>query len=218
MSRKTSRANLERKCVHKLYNVLRDHDQVISISEDVRPGCSSILRHEWDRISRESRLKLQPQIDLLFEARTIKSPFEKIMCGVEVKYFKKQNNKFNWPFYAGIDEAIATLNYGLDRSALWQVFSPSTSKNDLDRYGASFWVHLRKLGIPIEFTMLVDNGSDFDVYRLRRTDSGYESDLTLKLSEIPLVFPYKNPIMNEPLQIELRKLVVDWWKLKTTDG
>lgn len=207
MSGKTSRANMEKDCIQRLCKVLRSHEDVIKVSDDVRPGCSSTLRNKWNELSRGIGLKLQPQIDLLIETWTPSAPGKKILCGIEVKYFKKKDKKFNWSFYAGIDEAIATLNYGLDGSALWQIFAPSTTTMDLRQYGASFWIHVNTLKLPIEFSLLVDRGTDFDIY----TEKGEYSD---KLSNFPIIFNKPNPIKEKALQIKLRKLLYAWWKSK----
>jgi hypothetical protein len=199
MVSKSERSSLERKCVHRLCEVLKSHSQILAVSEDVRPGCSSTFRIEWDKITGGNSLRLQPQIDILIEDSRWN-----YLCGVEVKFYEKTigNSRFNWPYYAGLDEAIATLNYGFHASALWQVFSSETSLQDLKCYGESFWKHVAMLKLPVDFTMMIDKGNDFDVYNPGPEYLG-------KLSEIP--YHYRlNPLFNQPFQIELRKKIYDW--------
>ena len=121
-----------------------------------RKKISSHLRAKWDKITGEHSLKLQPQLDILLED----APFN-LLCGVEIKYYQKSTGSsgFNWAYYAGLDEAIATLNYGFHSSALWQVFSSETTITDLKRYGDPFWRHLGKLNLPIDYTMMIDRGT-----------------------------------------------------------
>lgn len=195
----SKRSSLERKCVHKLCEVLKYHPQILAVTEDVRLGCSSTFREKFEKMTGESSLKLQPQIDILIE--DIRWNY---LCGIEVKFYEKVigNSRFNWAYYAGLNEAIATLNYGFHASALWQVFSSETSFQDLKCYGESFWKHVAMLDLPIDFTMMIDSGTDFDVYNPGPKYLG-------KLSEIP--YHYRlNPLFNQPFQIELRKKIYDW--------
>jgi hypothetical protein len=205
------RQSKERECVDRLYEVLRSHQQVINVSTDVRAGCSEILRSKWDKLTGKSSLRLQPQIDILLEAEYPPAPDGIVFCGIEVKYFDKKLDtlRFNLPFYAGLDEAIGSLSYGLDSSALWHVFAQSTSKEDLIRYGLPFWRHIRKFNLPIEFSVMRVNGENFDVY----ISSG-EPLKTKKLSDLTLTFKYPNPIKNEAFQLEFRRILYDWWKKK----
>jgi len=213
MVSQTVKRNKERDCIFRLQHVLENHKQVRKVSGDVRPGCSSILRREWEKLTDGTSLRLQPQIDLLIEANAINPhPYGNILlCGIEVKYFERNKESFNWPFYAGIDEAIATLNYGLDDSALWQVFSSTTTEKDLDQFGASFWIHIRELQLPVEFTMMVDRGTDFDVHNLRQQGNRIERYYRCKLSEITLSFKHPNPLRNKHPNNEFRKILYEWW-------
>lgn len=212
VSREKVKRNKEKDCVLRLQHILEAHGQVRKVSGDVRPGCSSTLRREWEKLTGGTSLRLQPQIDLLLEAYTFDPhPYGNVLlCGIEVKYFEKSDGSFNWPFYAGIDEAIATLNYGLDGSALWHVFSPTTTKKDLDQFGASFWIHIALLRLPVEYTMMVDTDSDFDVYNLRPRGNGLECYYLCKLSEIRLSFTHPNPLRNKHPNSELRRTLYDW--------
>ncbi len=202
---KKRKAQRERECVKRLCKVLQDHGQIIYVKADVRPASSSIFRNKWNKLTGGIGLKLQPQIDILLEAERYQEPRRTILCGIEVKYFEKTDSRFNWSFYAGIDEAIATLNYGLDHSALWQIFSLSTKKEDLVQYGALFWKHIKKLELPIDFTILVDKGSDFHIHK-------EDGEYSFKLSENLIAFNRQNPIKDEPLQNQLRKMLYEWCK------
>jgi hypothetical protein len=130
---------------------------------------------------------------------------------VEVKYFEKNKGRFNWPFYAGLDEAIASLNYGVDSSALWQVFSPDTEERDLRQIGAALWTHVSELNLPVEFTIMVDRFSDFDVYG-QRHGTDIVPRFVNKLSTIPVLFACPNPIKEKPTQVKLRALLYRSWK------
>jgi hypothetical protein len=205
MSQNGKRKLIERECVKRLCNVLQSHRQVLAVTEDLRPGCSSFLSAEWEKMTKGYSLKLQPQIDILLE-----DSLWNYLCGIEVKYFQKPKNNlgFNWAFYAGADEAIAMLNYGFHTSALWHVFSPETTLQDLEHYGEPFWKHIEKLRLPIEYTMMIDRGKDFDVYnRDRKTGRSYN---LCKLSQITITYSQFNPIFNEILQTELRTTIYNW--------
>jgi len=214
---KNSRSRKERECVKRLCKVLQRHPQIKKVSSDIRPSNSSILRKEWNALTGGASLKLQPQIDILIEATQPKG-IEKLICGIEVKYFEKTKNRFNWSFYAGLDEAIATLNYGLHHAALWHVFFPTITKKELRMYGLPFWGHIIKLNLPIEFTMLVDRESDFDVYNPVLINGQREPEYLCKLSELDITFKRPNPIFNEPLQIKLREILYAWWKKRDRFG
>ena len=66
-----------------------------------------------------SSLPAQPQIDLLIVDRLT-------LLAVELKYFRmvkgKGRGRVNYPFYEGIEEALALLRFGFACVSLWQCF------------------------------------------------------------------------------------------------
>ncbi len=117
----------------------------------------------WDLISKKGQLldllkeyenPLQPDIDLLYchkKGYQLQSP----LTGVEIKLFSKRVGQgkiipktTSWTgYYAGLDEAIALLNFGLDYVYLWQLFIfPSNDLHMLwEKYGKNFAIKITNL-------------------------------------------------------------------------
>lgn len=173
---------------------------------------------------------LQPDIDLLYckvEDNQLMSP----LVGVEVKLF---TGKTGWGkvipkttgfegFYAGLDEAISMLSYGLDHVYLWQVFIPPEtfwteylrkpqrkSREELaygyDQFLAAYSKEVKqtllKLRIPIGYVStglnIYNHTGCFDFYALENQDA--------KL----------NPYLNESATIHLRNLILKRFSIRET--
>jgi hypothetical protein len=91
---------------------------------------------------------LQPDIDLLYCNRTNKNGLSSPLVGIEIKLFSNYTGygriipkTTSWTgYYAGLDEAIALLNYGLDYVYLWHIFviPLDTLSKQVEKYGINF--------------------------------------------------------------------------------
>jgi hypothetical protein len=99
------------------------------------------------QVLKELKNPLQPDIDLLYcqkDGYKLQTP----LSGVEIKLFSKTSGydkivprTSSWAgYYAGLDEAIALLNFGLDYVYLWHLFVfPSNQFEKLSKkYGSDF--------------------------------------------------------------------------------
>jgi len=106
----------------------------------------------WKRKFNEKLPVLQPEIDIV-----VKDEFS--INAIEVKYFKEENKKFNYPYYKGIDQAIAYLRFGFDHVALWHIFDKIPLEQFKD-YGWRTWDFLRELNLPLGFTYYLFDKND----------------------------------------------------------
>jgi hypothetical protein len=79
----------------------------------------------------------QPPIDIL-----LYYPQDKRFYGVEVKYFRSEGGPEN--YYAGINEALSLLTYGVDYAYLYHVFDPSL-KDEACRRQVGFTLKVLKI-------------------------------------------------------------------------
>lgn len=70
------------------------------------------------------------------------------LLGVEVKYFRS-NIKMN--FYEGLDQSLAYLRVGLDKSALLHIFHPEFPNELVEKYSKAMEVLVRGLELPIAY-------------------------------------------------------------------
>ena len=91
----------------------------------------------------------QPQIDLLIVDRLT-------LLGIEIKYFrmKKGRGKIKalYPFYTGIEEALALLRFGFSCVSLWQCFDRELPLDLISRYNLTTSNFISALGLPINYT------------------------------------------------------------------
>lgn len=128
------------------------------------------------QILKELKNPLQPDIDLLYcqkEGYKLQSP----LSGVEIKLFSKTSGYDNivprtssWAgYYAGLDEAIALLNFGLDYVYLWHLFVfPLNQFEQLSKkYGHDFARNIifdRKVAYIWEYwQMTINTVTQFDL-------------------------------------------------------
>jgi len=95
----------------------------------------------------------QPQIDLLIVDRLS-------LFGVELKYFRKINNRINYPFYKGIEEALALLRFGFRCVSLWHFFDSALTPDVINRYFVSASNVINIIGLPINYHALVPMKDD----------------------------------------------------------
>jgi hypothetical protein len=91
-------------------------------------------------------------------------------------------------------------------AALWHVFTQDALE-DLLRFGTPTWKIIDNLGLPIEYTMMIDRGNDFDI--INRTIVWNPAYLC-KMSEITISYARFNPLYNAERQIQLREMLYDW--------
>lgn len=115
-------------------------------------------------IFNQSEHPIQPgDVDLLLCKREDEERFTPLHA-IEAKVFYFRNNKLNNAYYAGIDQALALLNFGFDFVSLFHCFILSLEdvvpenerlKKQLDNY-FGYSKRIRKLigssGIPIGYT------------------------------------------------------------------
>jgi len=78
----------------------------------------------------------QPPIDIL-----LYNPKDRRFHGIEVKYFRCEGGPEN--YYAGIDEALALLAYGVDYTYLYHIFDPNLKDENCIRQ-ANFTLKILK--------------------------------------------------------------------------
>jgi len=102
-----------------------------------KSGCYAISNvsvsklYSWGVFEKPKYLEehpMQPDIDVLWY-----DPKEDSLNGVEVKYLritsKMEETLQPKSYYAGLDEAIALLNFGVDKAWLFRVFDPNVPVN-----------------------------------------------------------------------------------------
>jgi len=89
----------------------------------------------------------QPDIDILYVHPARKNT----IYAAEVKYFKRRKQKVNYPFYEGIDEALALLRFGVDRVSLWHYFEESIDVQEMKIRASNTRNLIERLGLPIGY-------------------------------------------------------------------
>lgn len=162
-----SRRNTERVVKELLAELIRTRhkDKYEIILVDQNPASSPIIMDQWKKKWSGPFPRLQPNIDLLY----VHSNQQKITA-TEVKYFRKEGNRLNYPFYKGIEEALALLLMGFDNVSLLFVFEESISVNQIRQYGGRTWAFIRLICgdekfIALDFTCVryLEKKRDFQV-------------------------------------------------------
>ena len=138
----------------------------------------------------------QPQIDLLIVDRLT-------LLGIELKYFRmtkgRGKERINYPFYKGIEEALALLRLGFHYVSLWQCFDRELPLDIISRYNLTTSSFIRALELPINYMgFYLDKYQDkIEAYHLGITGKPYwyENKKTGKRA-IPFPTPYgkMNPL------------------------
>lgn len=174
--------------------------------------------YQWKEF-KQSDYPIQPgDVDLLLCKREEGDRFAPLHA-VEAKVFYFRNNKLNNAYYAGIDQALALLNFGFDFVSLFHCFIMSiediSSENErhekqLNNYSSYYTNYIRKmirsLGAPIGYTALFtfSNGESIDT-ESEGVEGVYNKDLIIE--------PKRNRI-DEDNRI-IRGIILD--KLNITD-
>ena len=86
----------------------------------------------------------QPQIDLLLVSSDLR------LHAVELKYYRPTKTaQTNWPYYSGIDEALALLKFGVFSSSLWHFFDADTPIDLMKSYFRDCWEMITVLGLKM---------------------------------------------------------------------
>ena len=84
----------------------------------------------------------------------------------------------NQSFYKGIEQALALIQWGFDRVALWQLFDESFSEEDLRNYGCRTWFFIHGiLKLPIDFTMIRLIGTDLKKMKFQVIQADWQNNL-----------------------------------------
>lgn len=92
----------------------------------------------------------QPEIDMLIIDKNSGA-----IHAVELKYFrlvkKGERVGLNYPFYSGLDEALALLRFGFERVSLWHAFDQGIPADTVQRYLDEIVELIRGLKMPIGY-------------------------------------------------------------------
>lgn len=149
--------------------------------------------YQWKEF-KQSEYPIQPgDVDLLLCKHEDGRRFAPLHA-VEAKVFYFRNNKLNNAYYAGIDQALALLNFGFDFVSLFHCFIISLEdaasenerhKKQLDNYNSYYTKYIRKiirlLGTPIGYTAFFtfSNGDSIDK-ESERVERVYHKDLIIE--------------------------------------
>ena len=164
------------------------------------PSRSPKVKRLWTQLFRETYPPLQPEIDMIiYEPPNPSEPLSspKIRA-IEIKYFKKEDQKINQSFYKGIEQTLALLQWEFDNVALWQFFDDSFSDVDLRIYGCRTWFYIHGLlKLPIEFTPIRVIGNDLENIKFKVIQANWFNNLMpielLDIDDPRFVFNYRNP-------------------------
>ena len=164
------------------------------------PSRSPKVKKLWTQLFRETCPPLQPEIDMIiWEPANSSDTNSRIKIrAIEIKYFKKEDQKINQSFYKGIEQTLALLQWGFDNVALWQFFDDSFSDADLRNYGCRTWFYIHGLlKLPIEFTPIRVIGNDLENIKFNVIQADWFNNLKpIKLLDIDdprFNFTYRNP-------------------------
>jgi len=103
----------------------------------------------------------QPQIDLLIVDRPT-------LLAVELKYFRmvkgKGEGKVYYPFYEGIEEALALLRFGFTCVSLWHCFDRELPTDIISRYEPTTSGLISALELPINYAGLYLDKYQDEIY------------------------------------------------------
>jgi hypothetical protein len=196
------------------------------------PSRSHKVRKLWKSSFREPCPPLQPEMDIImYEPQDDTNSNNEKVRAIEIKYYRKKNGKVKQSFYKGIEQSLALLQWGFDNVALWQLFDPSFSDEELWSYGARTWIYIHtRLNLPIEYTMfrVTKKNPSFAFEILNPNWYNYPEIKNLGRIETypPFSYAHPNPFIsgkmkNDPLgeksyneAMFLRKVIIDWLKVQ----
>lgn len=146
---------------------------------------------------------LQPDIDMLLCKKINRQRYTPLHA-VEFKtfYFKENNERLNYSYYAGLDESLALLNFGIDYVSLFQVFifevyDFHSNPNRHDRQIENYFKYtdpirylIKSLKLPIGYTVAFTFSENGEI----TNDSKVEILDNLSNPEIVVIKAKKNKI------------------------
>lgn len=169
------------------------------------PSRGKRIKRRWYEVFNEPCPPLQPEIDIVILEPSDSLGRQNIRA-IEVKFYRKTDDRINQSFYKGIEQSLALLQWGFDNVALWQVFDESFSNDELRDYGCRTWLYVHGvLHLPIEFTplQLVQRARSIG-FQVIQAD--WWDELTpLRLRDIDdpdfcFRYTHQNPFVNEQLR------------------
>jgi hypothetical protein len=140
---------------------------------------------DWEKWWGESAPVAQPQVDLIFVSSDLK------LLAVELKYYRPGKNSLaHWPYYAGIDEALALLKFGFTCVSLWHFFDAEVPDDLMRSYVRDCYGLTVGLGLRINYKAFRVHG---------RQESDIKEIAPMSKSEVQAIFsPYgtSNPLLD----------------------
>ena len=157
---------------------------------------------------------LQPEVDIIVrDNKTGK------LNAIEVKLFRRKQRAYSKPFYTGIGQALALLNYGFDHAALWYLFFEDDTKLVSKSYGPTAWYLIRhKLQLPLEYSFFeVQTGGSSPTFRVmqrKNEHQGYSLGVNLVSFNFLITWKHPNPLASSQDTNEIRQAVEHYLKSK----
>lgn len=121
---------------------------------------------------------------------------------VEIKYFRKIKGRIKLPYYAGLDQILAYLKFGFQRTHLWHFFDPGIQKEEAIKYVKNLEDLLNEIQLPLPIS--------YAFYLLEPDDEKREFNTG------KLVFRYQgrnanwvNPYNDEEKTVFISKFILD---------
>ena len=127
----------------------------------------------------------QPQIDLIIVDTDLH------LLGIELKYFRKTlTGQINYPFYAGIGEALALLRFGFWTVSLWHFFDERLEGEDYRRLSSNCELLVNRLQLPVNYQAfrMVEDAVKLKFMRL------YSQGAIVEMDDTPSAYGKANPL------------------------
>lgn len=165
-----------------------------NLKEQFKEVCSNInlasynFYKHWKKWFGPIMPPAQPQIDLLL----VDSRFQ--ILAVELKYFRIiKKARVNYPFYDGIEEALALLRFGFLCVSLWHCFDVEVPISVVSRYTREATNLINALNLPIEYRgILIDKSDDNVVFKRFSAVAG--AIYVAQEPELPSCYGKLNPL------------------------
>ncbi len=180
------------------------------------------MKQAWQQKFGRPQPLFQPQIDIVLKGADIYTlnhlrrqdinfntfENENLIRAIEVKRFTVKNR---YPYYKGLDQAIAYLRFGFDAVALWHVFDEEVINYNIE-YAYRSWEFIREMALPLEFTTLILE--DNNLYPVNIVPKNNKPELKI-LPEIgtqnfQLMWRHPNPYSRKTEGLRFRTLINEW--------
>jgi len=105
--------------------------------------------NHWRKWYDSSEPTFQPEIDILIAESSYTGP---IIKSIEVKYSRRKGGKLSDSFYAGIEQAIGTLRFGVDKALLWHFFDQEVELELIAKFVITCHRIIHTLELPISYS------------------------------------------------------------------